>query len=253
MTSKTKSSKKKKTKKEVEKKRRAQRKTENLERIKEEKVTQEDFFNKEGRKSKKEREMNKERRKTRITKKGNKEWNKRRKTWKNNIIVSVIWSHLQQTLRVDQTCYWCCRLWCRLLSTIASCSSHQLQVNWISSARILSFRPRHSVDCNSCSTTFKKHCNTACEWWRVRMNSDSLWLSKSWELFIDPAIHNAYHTPLHSVTICLVRIQMCSARHAEDKEGSDKLSWEQTLIRVWALIQIRVSCTSRQTRIAHYA
>ena len=46
---------------------------------------------------------------------------------------------------------------------------------------------------------------------------------------------------------------MCSARHVEDKEGSDKLSWEQTLISVWASIQIRVSCTSKQTRIAHYA
>ena len=58
------------------------------------------------------------------------------------IIVSLIWSHLQQTLRVDQRCYWYCRLWCRLLSTVASCSSRQLQVNWISSARILSFHPR---------------------------------------------------------------------------------------------------------------
>ena len=66
---------------------------------------------------------------------------------------SLIWSHLQQTLRVNQTCCWYCRLLCRLLSTIASCSSRQLQVNWISSARILSFRPRHSVDCNSCSAT----------------------------------------------------------------------------------------------------
>ena len=85
------------------------------------------------------------------------------------------------------------------------------------------------------------------------MNSDSRWLSESWELFTDPAIHNAYHTLLHSVTICLVRIQMCSGRHAEDRKGSGKLSWQQTLIWVWALIQMRVSCTSRQTRIAHYA
>ena len=29
---------------------------------------------------------------------------------------------------------------------------------------------------------------------------------------------------------------MCSARHAEDKKGSDKLSWEQTLIWVRALM-----------------
>ena len=85
------------------------------------------------------------------------------------------------------------------------------------------------------------------------MNSDSRWHSESWDLFTDPAIHNAYHTPLHSVAICPARIQMCSARHAEDKTGSDKLSWEQTLIWVWPLIQIRASCTSRQTRIAHYA
>ena len=37
------------------------------------------------------------------------------------------------------------------------------------------------------------------------------------------------HTSLYSVTICPVKIQMCSARHAEDKTRSDKLSWEQTL------------------------
>ena len=61
---------------------------------------------------------------------------------KKTCLVSMIWSHLQQTLRVDQTCYWCCRLWCRLLSTTASCSSWQLQVNWISTARFLSFRPK---------------------------------------------------------------------------------------------------------------
>ena len=48
---------------------------------------------------------------------------------KKTCLVSMIWSHLQQTLRVDQTCYWCCRLWCRLLSTTASCSSWQLHVN----------------------------------------------------------------------------------------------------------------------------
>ena len=94
----------------------------------------------------------------------------------------------------------------------------------------------------------KKKCNTQCKWWRVLMNSDSRWLSNSWDLFTDPAIHNAYHTPLHSVAL-----QMCSARHDEDKKGSDKHSWEQTLIWVWALIQIRASCTSRQTRTAHYA
>ena len=47
--------------------------------------------------------------------------------------------------------------------------------------------------------------------------------------FTDPAIHSAHHTSLNSVTICPVKIQMCSARHAEDKKGSDKLSWEQTL------------------------
>ena len=83
------------------------------------------------------------------------------------------------------------------------------------------------------------------------MNSDSRWLSDSWELFTDPAKNNEYHTSLYSVTICPVRIQMCSARHAVDKNGSDKLSWEQTLIWVWALIQqIRVLCTSRQTGIA---
>ena len=45
------------------------------------------------------------------------------------------------------------------------------------------------------------------------MYSDSRWLSGSWELFNAPAIQNAYHTSLYSVTICPVRIQMCSARH----------------------------------------
>ena len=98
------------------------------------------------------------------------------------IIDSLIWSHLQQTLRVNQTCYWYCRLWCRLLSTIASCFSRLLQVNWISSAKILSFRPRHSVDCNSCSATiFKLFCSKKFKWWRVLMNSDSRWLSESWD------------------------------------------------------------------------
>ena len=43
---------------------------------------------------------------------------------------------------------------------------------------------------------------------------------------------------------------MCSARYAEDKTGSDKLNWEQTLS---LLQQIRVSCTSKQKGIAHHA
>ena len=60
---------------------------------------------------------------------------------KKTCLISVIWRHLQQTLRVDQTCYWCCRLRCRLLSTTASCSSWQLQVTWISTGRFLSFLP----------------------------------------------------------------------------------------------------------------
>ena len=53
--------------------------------------------------------------------------------------VSMIWRHLQLTLRIDQTCCCCCRLWCRLL-----CRRHSTaaQVNWISSARFLSFRPQ---------------------------------------------------------------------------------------------------------------
>ena len=74
---------------------------------------------------------------------------------KKTCLVSMIWSHLQQTLRVDQTCFWCCRLWCRLLcrrhSTTASCSSWQLQINWVSTSRFLSFRPKHPVHCNTCS------------------------------------------------------------------------------------------------------
>ena len=81
---------------------------------------------------------------------------------KKTCLVSMIWRHLQQTLRVDQPCYWCCRLWCRLFcrrhSIAAGCCSWQLQVGWISSAKILSFHPRHFVNCNSCSaTTFGKY------------------------------------------------------------------------------------------------
>ena len=67
-------------------------------------------------------------------------------------------------------------------------------------------------------------------WWRVLMNSDSRWLSDSWELFTDPAIHNADHTSLYSVTVCPVRTQVSSARHAEDrKENKLILCWEQTM------------------------
>ena len=70
---------------------------------------------------------------------------------------SVLPNHLQQTLRVDQPCHWCRRLWCRLLcrrhSTAASCSSWQLQINWFGTCRFPSFHPRHSDGCNTCSAT----------------------------------------------------------------------------------------------------
>ena len=58
---------------------------------------------------------------------------------KKTCLVSMIWSHLQQTLRVDQTCYWCCRLWCRLLSTTASCSS------WPTAGQLDQFGNKHEV------------------------------------------------------------------------------------------------------------
>ena len=102
---------------------------------------------------------------------------------------------MQQTLRVNQTSYWCCRLWCRLLSTTASCSSWQLQVNWISTARFLSVRPKHSVDCNTCSAT-------------------TFVLYVLFHVLMTRA-HNAYHTSLHSDTICPVRMQMCSVHRAQ--------------------------------------
>ena len=82
----------------------------------------------------------------------------------------MIWRHLQQILRVDQTCYWCCRLWCRLLCrrhpTAANCS-WQLQIYWIISAKIISFRPRHSVDRNSGSG----HVNIMCKIFNVSDNA----------------------------------------------------------------------------------
>ena len=40
---------------------------------------------------------------------------------KKTCLVSMIWSHLQQTLCVDQSKYWCCRLWRRLLSSAFNC------------------------------------------------------------------------------------------------------------------------------------
>ena len=62
------------------------------------------------------------------------------------------------------------------------------------------------------------------------MNSDSRCLSDSWELFTDPAIHNSYHTSLYSVTISSAGIQMCSARHAEDKNLGLSLDTTDTCI-----------------------
>ena len=126
------------------KKKRAQRKTEKTRRDQRRIGKARRVFSKERRKKLEKKRDEQREVKTRITKK---EQRMKKIMKKNMIIVSLVWRHLQQTLRVDQTCYWCCRLWCRLLSTIASCSSRQLQVNWSSSARILSFRPRHSVDC----------------------------------------------------------------------------------------------------------
>ena len=86
------------------------------------------------------------------------------------IIDSLIWSHLQQTLRVYQTCYRYCRLWCRLLSTIANCSSRQLQVNWTSSARILFDSTSWPISCTfriwmfrwTCYFKDNSSCNRAC-------------------------------------------------------------------------------------------
>ena len=49
------------------------------------------------------------------------------------------------------------------------------------------------------------------------------------------AIHNAYHTPLCWVTICPVKIQMRSARHAEDMGTKSFL--ERTRKRVVAARQ----------------
>ena len=49
-------------------------------------------------------------------------------------------------------------------------------------------------------------------WWRVLMESDSWWPSGTCQY---SAIHNAYHTSLHSDTFCPVRIQMCSVHQAQ--------------------------------------
>ena len=42
-------------------------------------------------------------------------------------------------------------------------------------------------------------------------------------VFNDLALRNVYYTPLHSVTICPVRMQMCSARHVNSCSAGSKL------------------------------
>ena len=80
-------------------------------------------------------------------------------------------------------------------------------------------------------------------WWRVLMESDSRWPSDSCQY---SAFQNAY-------TLRCQDTDVFSTRWWRQK-GSDKLSWELTLIWVWALIQqIRVSFTSKQTGIAQHA
>ena len=71
---------------------------------------------------------------------------------KKTCLVSTMRSRLQQTLRVDQTCHWCCGLWCRLLSTTASCLLLATAGQLDQSSKFLSFRPRLSADYNPCST-----------------------------------------------------------------------------------------------------
>ena len=105
-------------------------------------------FQKERRKKLEKKRDEQREEKTRITKK----WNKKRKTWINDH-----WLLDMESLATKSPCRSNVLL---VLSIVVStaldccqCSSRQLQVNWISSARILSFRPRLSVDCNSCSAT----------------------------------------------------------------------------------------------------
>ena len=62
------------------------------------------------------------------------------------------------------------------------------------------------------------------------MNSDSRWLSVSWEMFTDPAIHNAYHTSLYSVTIWMLSRWQCelllfSQRQNETQGLFDPCAW----------------------------
>ena len=86
------------------------------------------------------------------------------------------------------------------------------------------------------------------------MNSDSRRLSDSWENC--PLIHQF----TMRITLCcnlsqsVLSIYRCVQHDMlKTKKGSGKLGWNQTLIWVWALILIRVSCTSRQTQISHHA
>ena len=78
---------------------------------------------------------------------------------KKTCLVFMKRSHLQQTLRVDQTCYWCCRMWCRLLNycqLLLLATEGQFDQYRQVPCKFLYFRPRHSVDCNTCSTTTLK-------------------------------------------------------------------------------------------------
>ena len=123
----------------------------------------------------------------------------------------MIHSHLQQTLSVNQSCHLCrWRLWCRMPQLLAldhrqlvlSTTADQLyqypqvpaDVPWI-----ITLAPLSLLYC-----TRDQIC-----WWRVLITRVDL--RTRGNVFNDPAIHNDYHTTLHSesarhetATLCLL-------------------------------------------------
>ena len=61
-----------------------------------------------------------------------------------------------------------------------------------------------------------------------------------WRGISDQPIHNAYHTSLHSDTICLVRIQMWRHIRLNKELPESKLGWALNTV------DRRVSCTNKQ-------
>ena len=72
---------------------------------------------------------------------------------KKTCLVCTMWSHLQQTLRVDQTCHWCCRLWCRLL-----CRRRSTAASWSSASEGECPAPKEALEeCPMCACSSDQH------------------------------------------------------------------------------------------------